>query len=343
MPQAWRAGIAGPRIAKAAPTRYLRAMSSPEPKNPVDAPAEGNEPFLVAALYHFVSFPRFAGFREPLEALCRENGVKGTLLLAHEGINGTIAGPREGIAAALAFLRAQPEFSKLVHKESEAAEMPFLRLKVRLKKEIVTMGVADIDPAREAGTYVRPEDWNGLIADPDTIVIDTRNDYEVAIGSFAGARDPKTKSFREFPEWVRANPKLKGKAKIAMFCTGGIRCEKASAFMKREGFDEVYHLQGGILKYLEDVPKEESLWQGQCFVFDERVSVGHGLVEGDFSLCRACRHPLSEADRQAPSYEPGVSCPHCIDTHTEEDRRRFREREKQIALARKRGERHLGD
>jgi UPF0176 protein len=186
-------------------------------------------------------------------------------------------------------------------------------------------------------------DWNALIADPETIVIDTRNDYEVAIGSFAGAHDPKTKSFREFPEWVRANPELKGTAKIAMFCTGGIRCEKASAFMKREGFEEVYHLQGGILKYLEEVPEEKSLWQGQCFVFDERVSVGHGLVEGDLTLCRACRHPLSEVDRQAASYEPGVSCPHCVDIHSEDDRRRFREREKQIALAKQRGERHLGD
>lgn len=329
-------------IAKPAVKRYLAAMSTKSTEDLIPA-EEAARPFLVAALYHFVNFPRFESFREPLEAICRENGIRGTLLLAHEGINGTIAGSDHGIAAVLDHLRAQPEFSGLIHKESRASAQPFLRLKVRLKKEIVTMGVTDIDPQRDAGTYVDPAEWNDLISDPDTIVIDTRNDYEVAIGTFREAVDPKTKSFREFPEWVRAHPELKDKTKIAMFCTGGIRCEKASAFMKKEGFGEVYHLKGGILKYLEDVPEEQSLWEGQCFVFDERVSVGHGLDEGDLKLCRACRHPLSPEDLAAPTYEAGVSCPQCFDVRSEEDRSRFRERERQIALAKKRGERHLGE
>ena len=313
------------------------------PDIPAETPEADAKPFRVAALYHFAAFPRFETFRAPLEAACRQHGIKGTLLLAHEGINGTIAGSDVAIDAILGFLRAQPEFSGLVHKESRATAQPFLRLKVRLKKEIVTMGVTDIDPARDAGTYVAPKEWNALIADPDTIVIDTRNDYEVTIGSFRGALDPETKSFREFPDWVRAHPEIRGKRKIAMFCTGGIRCEKASAFMKKEGFDEVYHLKGGILKYLEEVPAEESLWEGQCFVFDERVSVGQGLDQGDLSLCRACRHPLDEADRREATYEPGVSCPHCHHTRTDEDRARFRERQKQMTLAKQRSTRHLGE
>ena len=302
----------------------------------------GDGGFLVAALYHFVPVPHFAALRAPLQALCEENDVRGTLLLAHEGINGTIAGPPEGVRAVLSFLRRQPEFSALEHKESHAAEMPFLRMKVRLKKEIVTMGVEDIDPNRSVGTYVAPQDWNALISDPDTIVIDTRNDYETAIGMFKGAVDPNTKTFREFPDWVRNNAGLHNKPKIAMYCTGGIRCEKATAFMKEEGFEEVYHLKGGILKYLEEVPAEESLWEGACFVFDERVSVTHGLAEGEHELCRACRHPLTAEEIASPLYEPGVSCPHCHATRSEEDRLRFRQRQKQMDLARKRGERHLG-
>ncbi|MBT9369220.1 rhodanese-related sulfurtransferase [Rhizobium sp. CSW-27] len=298
--------------------------------------------FLVAALYHFARFDRYQSVREPLQALCEENGVKGTLLLAREGINGTIAGPDEGIAAVLSFLRAQPEFSHLEHKESRASKMPFLRMKVRLKKEIVTMGVEDIDPNRIVGTYVDPKDWNALITDPDTIVIDTRNDYETAIGIFKGAVDPKTKTFREFPDWVKNNGGLHNKPKIAMYCTGGIRCEKATAFMKEQGFEEVYHLKGGILKYLEEVPQEESLWEGACFVFDERVSVTHGLKEGDHKLCHACREPLTAEDRASPQFEEGVSCPHCFDKRSEADRERYRQRQRQIELARKRGERHLG-
>jgi len=302
----------------------------------------GDGGFLVAALYHFVPVPHFAALRAPLQALCEENDVRGTLLLAHEGINGTIAGPPEGVRAVLSFLRRQPEFSALEHKESHAAEMPFLRMKVRLKKEIVTMGVEDIDPNRSVGTYVAPQDWNALISDPDTIVIDTRNDYETAIGMFKGAVDPNTKTFREFPDWVRNNAGLHNKPKIAMYCTGGIRCEKATAFMKEEGFEEVYHLKGGILKYLEEVPAEESLWEGACFVFDERVSVTHGLAEGEHELCRACRHPLTAEEIASPLFEAGVSCPHCHATRSEEDRLRFRQRQKQMDLARKRGERHLG-
>ena len=303
---------------------------------------EAHGAFLVAALYHFVSFPRYQSVREPLQALCDENGVKGTLLLAHEGINGTIAGPENGIRTVLGWLRAQPEFGALEHKESWASKMPFLRMKVRLKKEIVTMGVENIDPNRIVGTYVAPSDWNALISDPDTIVIDTRNDYETAIGIFRGAVDPQTKTFREFPDWVKNNPGLHNKPKIAMYCTGGIRCEKATAFMKEQGFEEVYHLKGGILKYLAEVPPEESLWDGACFVFDERVSVTHGLEEGEHSLCHACRHPLTVEDTTSPQFEEGVSCPHCHDSRSEHDRLRYRQRQHQIALAKKRGQRHIG-
>ena len=298
--------------------------------------------FLVAALYHFAAFARFADFREPLQAVCDDNGVKGTLLLAHEGINGTIAGPEEGIRTVLAFLRAQPEFVGLEHKESRASSMPFLRMKARLKKEIVTMGVENIDPNKIVGTYVAPKDWNALISDPDTLVIDTRNDYETAIGMFRGAVDPNTKSFREFPDWVKNNADLAAKPKIAMYCTGGIRCEKATAFMKEQGFDEVYHLKGGILKYLEDMPEEESLWDGACFVFDDRVSVTHGLKEGEHTLCHACRQPLTPQDLLSPHHEHGVTCIHCYDSRTEEDRQRYRQRQRQMDLAKKRGERHLG-
>ena len=299
-------------------------------------------PFLVAALYHFTPFSRAAEFRQPLQSACDAEGVKGTLLLAHEGINGTIAGPDAGIHAVLSLLRAQPEFATLTHKESRASAMPFLRMKVRLKKEIVTMGVEDIDPLRSVGTYVDPQDWNALISDPNTVVIDTRNDYETAIGTFRGALDPKTKTFREFPDWVKANPALHDKPKIAMYCTGGIRCEKATAFMKAQGFEEVYHLKGGILKYLEETPAEESLWDGACFVFDDRVSVTHGLAEGDHTLCHACRQPLTAEDRASPLHEEGVACVHCHDSRSEEDRLRYRQRQHQMQLARARGTRHLG-
>lgn len=299
-------------------------------------------PYLVAALYHFVSVPDYRDLREPLQAFCETQDVRGTLLLAHEGINGTIAGPDAGVHAVLAYLRTRPEFATLEHKESRGARAPFLRMKVKLKKEIVTMGIEDIDPTRVVGTYVNPRDWNALISDSDTIVIDTRNDYETALGVFKGAVDPDIKTFRDFPDWVRDNAGLHNKPKIAMYCTGGIRCEKATAFMKEQGFDEVYHLKGGILKYLEEVPAEESLWEGACFVFDERVSVVQDLKTGDHKLCRACRNPLSAEDLASPRYEAGVSCPHCYEVRGEDDRMRFREREKQARLARERGQRHIG-
>ncbi len=297
---------------------------------------------LVAALYHFTPLADFADLQEPIRKVCEDNAVKGTLLLAHEGINGTIAGPDEGIANVLAFLRSIPALAGLEHKESRARSMPFHRMKVRLKKEIVTMGVEDIDPLESVGTYVDPQDWNALIADPDTLLIDTRNDYETAIGQFQGAVDPQTRSFREFPDWVRDNRDLPKKPKIAMYCTGGIRCEKATAFMKAEGFEDVYHLRGGILKYLEEVPQDESLWDGACFVFDERVSVTHGLKQGEHRLCRACRYPLTAKEVASPLFEDGVSCPYCHATRSEADRARYRERQRQIALAKSRGKQHLG-
>jgi UPF0176 protein len=305
-------------------------------------PATSASPYLVAALYHFVKVEDHERLRAPLQTLCEENDVRGTLLLAHEGINGTIAGPDAGVNTVLAFLRSQPEFAGLEHKESRASKRPFLRMKVKLKKEIVTMGVETIDPTHVVGTYVSAQEWNALISDPDTVVIDTRNDYETAIGTFRGAVDPDIKTFRDFPAWVRAHDELKSKPKIAMFCTGGIRCEKATAFMKQEGFDEVYHLKGGILKYLEDVPSQESLWEGACFVFDERVSVVHDLREGDHKLCRACRNPLTAEAMASPLYEAGVSCPACYEMRSEDDRKRFRERERQARLARERGQRHMG-
>ena len=299
-------------------------------------------PYIVAALYHFADFGRYEAFKPELEAICTEAGLKGTLLLASEGINGTVAGSRAGIDRLIAFLHAQPEFAELEYKESWAEKEPFLRMKVRLKKEIVTMGVPGTDPKQIVGTYVAPSDWNALISDPETIVVDTRNDYEYAIGTFENAIDPETTSFREFPDWVRRHHnELTGK-KVAMFCTGGIRCEKATAFVKNLGIEEVYHLKGGILKYLEEVPEEESLWHGDCFVFDERVAVGHGLEPGDYTLCRACRHPLTPQETQSEHYVEGVSCPHCFEARSEEDRARFAERQRQIALAKKRGEKHLG-
>jgi UPF0176 protein len=326
-------------IALTAQKRYFpRIMTN----GTTSSPTETTGPYLVAALYHFVSFPRFGEFREPLQAFCVENSVVGSLLIAHEGINGTIAGPDEGLRKVLAYLRAQPEFAGLEHKESRASKKPFIRMKVKLKKEIVTMGVENIDPLKVVGTYVAPRDWNALITDPDTIVIDTRNDYETALGVFRGAVDPNIKTFREFPDWVKANEGLHNKPKIAMYCTGGIRCEKATAYMKEQGFEDVFHLKGGILKYLEEVPAEESLWEGACFVFDERVSVTQDLREGGHKLCRACRNPLTPEAIASPQYEAGVSCPHCYEVRSEEDRNRFRERERQTLLARQRGLQHFG-
>jgi len=297
---------------------------------------------LVAALYKFVDLPDFAELKAPLLACCEQNGVKGTLLLAQEGINGTIAGSPAGIKAVLAYLRSDPRLADLAHKESTASKMPFYRMKVRLKKEIVTLGVAGVNPNKLAGTYVRPEDWNALIQDPDVVVVDTRNDYEVAIGTFKGALNPNTKSFSELPEWVRNEKALRGKPKVAMFCTGGIRCEKSTAFLRAEGFDEVYHLEGGILKYLETMPAENSLWQGECFVFDERVAVGHGLKPSSHELCRSCRYPIGDAERASPQYVQGVSCPHCFGTKSEQKQRGLMERQRQVAIAESRGREHIG-
>lgn len=300
--------------------------------------------YLTAALYKFVDLPDHDALREPLQACCEAHAVKGTLLLAREGINGTIAGPEAGVRAVLAHLRADPRLASLQHKEAWADKPPFSRMKVRLKKEIVTLRVPGLDPNQTVGQYVKPQDWNALLADPDVLVIDTRNDYEVAIGTFKGAVNPDIKTFTQLPAWLDAQPALQGtkKPKVAMFCTGGIRCEKSTALMKMRGFDEVYHLEGGILKYLEEVPPEQSTWEGECFVFDERVSVGHGLQPGPHELCRSCRWPLSAADKASPHYVKGVSCAHCHDQRTPEQKAQLAERQRQVELAEARGEVHVG-
>ncbi len=297
---------------------------------------------VVAALYKFASLPDFRELSDPLRDKCVELGLKGTLLLAHEGINGTVAGSREAVDGLLEYLRADERLVDLEHKESPSDEQPFYRMKVKLKQEIVTMGVEGIDPRQSVGTYVPPRDWNQLISDPDVLVIDTRNHYEYAIGSFERAVDPETESFREFPQYVQDNLDPSRYKKVAMFCTGGIRCEKATAYMKEQGFEEVYHLQGGILKYLEEVPEEESLWRGECFVFDNRVAVNHSLEPGSYDQCHGCRHPITEEDKQSPEYMKGVSCPRCYHRLTDDQKVRFAERQKQIELARQRNETHIG-
>ena len=298
--------------------------------------------YCVAALYHFTRLADYEQLKAPLQDMCDLLGIKGTLLLAYEGINGTVAGTDKAISALLEYLRADPRLAALEHKESRSEDMPFYRMKVRLKREIVTMGVDGVDPNEVVGTYVDPKDWNALITDPDVILIDTRNDYEVEIGTFKGALNPDTQTFREFPQWVEDNRENLKKPKVAMFCTGGIRCEKASSFMKQNGFDDVYHLKGGILKYLETQPEKESLWEGDCFVFDQRVAVKHGLKESDYDQCYACRYPITDKEKESPLYVKGVSCPRCHNKMSEEQRARFAERQKQIALAKERGEDHLG-
>jgi UPF0176 protein len=306
--------------------------------------------YLTAALYKFVDLPDYARIQPRLLAECEAHRIKGTLLLAREGINGTIAGMPPDVHAVLQWLRSDPRLSDLEHKEAWASEAPFHRMKVRLKAEIVTMHVPGLDPTRTVGQYVTPQDWNALISEPDVVLVDTRNDYEVAIGTFRGALDPRTRSFSELPAWVQAQsapgmalaPANGRKPKVAMFCTGGIRCEKSTAYLRSQGFEEVYHLQGGILKYLETVPPEQSLWQGECFVFDERVSVGHGLREGELDLCRSCRHPIGNREKASDKYEEGISCPHCHDGLTEARKRGFAERQRQVALARERQQPHIG-
>ncbi len=303
--------------------------------------------YLTAALYKFVNLPDYKALQAPILAECQKHNIKGTLLLAEEGINGTIAGLPDDIQKILVYLQQDPifkqRFADLEHKESYAEEHPFYRMKVKLKKEIVTMGVPSVSPTKQVGTYVKPEDWNALISDPDVILLDTRNDYEVHIGTFKGAVDPKTTTFREFPEFIAQNLDKTKNKKVAMFCTGGIRCEKASSFMVEQGFEEVYHLQGGILKYLETVPEVQSLWQGECFVFDQRVAVKHGLEVGDYDQCYACRMPLSQEEMQSPQYVAGISCPHCYDKVSKEKRAALTERQKQVVLAKQRGEAHIGE
>ena len=288
---------------------------------------------IVAALYHFTRFTDPAALRGPLARLACQQGIRGTLLLAREGINGTIAGSREGIDAMLAHIRALPGCDGLEWKESTASQPPFGRMKVRLKREIVTMGQPDVDPRARVGHYVAPQDWNALISAPDVAIIDTRNDYEVAIGSFVGAIDPGTRSFRDFPQWWQENAARFHNKRIAMFCTGGIRCEKSTNYLLSQGVEQVYHLQGGILKYLEEIPQQDSLWQGECFVFDRRVSLTHGLRQGRHGLCHACRRPLAPEDRDRPEYEPGVCCHRCADEYSAADRQRFRERQRQFQRA----------
>lgn len=298
--------------------------------------------FTVCALYKFVALEDFEAMRQPLLAAMETNDVRGTLLLALEGINGTIAGPSAGIDAVLSYLKSDERLSELSYKLSFNTENPFQRTKVKLKKEIVTMGVEGIDPNLVVGTYVKPQDWNELISDPDVIVVDTRNDYEVEIGTFKDALNPDTQTFREFPQYVQDNLDNTKHKKVAMYCTGGIRCEKSTAYLKEQGFEEVYHLEGGILKYLEEVPKEESLWQGECFVFDGRVAVNHELEQGQYDQCFACRFPLTKEEMHSEHYVKGVSCHRCHEQVTDEQRARFAERERQIQLAQQRGEEHIG-
>lgn len=302
--------------------------------------------FRVAALYRFAPIEDREAVRDRLHASCEAGGVRGTLLVAHEGLNGTIAGPAAAVEAVLGAIRALPGFEHLDVKYAWAEAMPFLRLKVRIKAEIVTMGQPDLDPARQAGVYVSPTDWNALIADPETLVIDTRNDYEGEVGAFERAVQPNTRAFRDFPDWFRSEGRAlleqTGARRVAMYCTGGIRCEKATAFLTAEGVENVHHLEGGVLRYLETVDEADSLWRGECFVFDERVAVGHALAPGSHSLCRGCRMPVSEAGRASPHYVEGVCCERCHDARGDDQRRRYAERQRQMQLASARGMDHIG-
>ena len=305
--------------------------------------------FLTAAFYLFVDLPDYAARREPLLAFCQAHRIKGQVLLAREGINSTVAGAEADVRALLAYLRADPALAALQHKESWSHKPPFHRMKVRLKKEIVSLKVPGISPTNGAGQYVKPADWNALISAPDVLLVDTRNDYEVELGSFAHAINPQIKSFAELPAWLAqhyalaASPLQGKKPKVAMFCTGGIRCEKSTAYLRAQGFEEVYHLEGGILNYLETVPPQDSLWWGECFVFDERVSVGHGLQVGRHHLCRACRQPLPAGATQSALFEAGVSCPRCHAHTSAAQKASARERQRQWELAKARQGRHLGE
>jgi UPF0176 protein len=303
---------------------------------------QAGKPFLVAAFYKFVELADCADLRGPLQQRCEDLGLLGTILLANEGINGTISGKPGKVRRLFERLREDPRFTDLHYKESWAAEQPFYRMKVRLKKEIVSLGVAGVDPRSKVGEYVAPEDWNALISREDVRVVDTRNHYEYHLGTFKGAEDPNTASFRDFPEWVTRELDPARDRHVAMFCTGGIRCEKATSYLLELGFEHVYHLDGGILNYLETVDAKDSLWQGDCFVFDNRVTVDHDLQEGDFEVCPACRMPLTPQDRESPMFELHVSCPKCFHRLTEAKREGLLERARQIELAESRGERHIG-
>jgi len=298
--------------------------------------------YVVCAMYKFVRLDTYKDLRDPLLNIMKQLNICGTLLLAEEGINGTVAGSRGSIDQLLDWLRQQPELSDIDHKESTTTRRPFLRTKVKLKKEIVTMGVEGIDPKEVVGTYVEPKDWNALISDPDVLLVDTRNDYEVQVGTFKNAVNPNTETFREFPQYVKDHLDSDKHKKVAMFCTGGIRCEKSTAYLKEQGFDQVYHLKGGILNYLEKIPEANTLWHGECFVFDDRVTVNHQLEKGHYDQCHACRMPITEQDKLSEKYQPGVSCAACFDTLSEQQRQRFSEREKQMRLATQRGESHIG-
>ena len=297
----------------------------------------------ICALYKFTRLDDFEEIQLPLRSFLDSLSVKGTLLLAREGINGTISGTKVSLEKVLDYLQSDPRFLDLEFKFSYSKKIPFKRLKVKLKKEIVTMGLTEIDPTHSAGTYVKPKEWNELINDPDVVLIDTRNNYEYEIGSFKGAINPNTETFREFPSFTKNTLEQYRDKKIAMFCTGGIRCEKSTAYLKSEGFKNVFHLQGGILKYLEEVNEDESLWEGECFVFDDRVAVKHNLEQGQYDQCHACRFPITEEDTMHPHYEKGASCPRCFGTKNSSQMSRYREREKQVKLAKQRGEEHIGD
>ena len=303
--------------------------------------------YLTIAFYHFVSLENIEQLQTFILQFCKKNNIKGTVLLASEGINGTISGQKTNIHKFLEFIKTdsffKDNFKNLEHKESWASKNPFYRMKVRLKKEIVALGVKGISPTNKVGKYVYPEDWNALIEDPNTIVIDTRNNYEVDIGTFKNSINPQTETFREFPSYVEKNLKDNKKKKIAMFCTGGIRCEKATSLMLEKGFEDIYHLKGGILKYLENIPKEKSLWKGECFVFDQRVAVKHGLDEGQYSQCYACRHPLSPNELKSEHYIKGISCPYCLYKLTDKKKAGVTERQKQIMLSKSKGKNHIGD
>ncbi len=301
------------------------------------------EKLVISAFYKFVRLNDHEDLRAPLLAFCRQQGLRGTILLAREGINGTVSGTRRAIDLLNARLRKDPRLADLETKEAFESKNSFNRMKVKLKQEIVTLKVPEADPTQAVGEYVKPTAWNALISDPDVTLIDTRNDFEVEIGSFKGAVNPKTESFSEFPSFVREHLDPRKNKKIAMFCTGGIRCEKATSYLLKEGFENVYHLQGGILKYLEQTPSEHSLWEGECFVFDERVSVNHQLKKGIYEMCRACGRPIAPEDRACKTYEEGVSCPACFGTSSEEKLNRVRARQAQVEWARKRNEEHIGE